>query len=216
MNLNVRLTARRKKAFLVGLGVLALTACQDAVAPSRPSLSGRPSLASSPTATASFTYDPGTGVTAEVGAFKIKMPYATVCDPTTSSYGTGTWDAPCAAAQTPITITATAYTNAAGRRFIQFEPALRFTTNPSGKDVVLYVYDKSVAIDPSTRILYCPDGGACIDEAATDPSVAVNFDAPNGFVFRRLKHFSGYNVTAGFSGSDSTGTTTSYTTSYTY
>lgn len=205
MNVNLTLTARRKKVLLVGLAVLAITACQDAVAPHQRLTAGRASLTSAPNATASFVYDPTYGVTATVGSFKIKMPNGTVCDPATSSYGPGTWDSPCVAASAPITVTANSYTNLQGKPFIQFSPALRFQPNSSGKVVMLYLYDKSIAVDTTSRILYCNDLGVCVDESLTDPSVAVMFDAPNGFVYRQLKHFSGYNITAGYTDSTTTG-----------
>ena len=63
---------------------------------------------------------------------------------------------------------------------------------------MLYLRDKRAAYDPSSQILYCSGllNLSCVDESVADPSVAVYRDAPNGFVYRRIKHFSGYNVTA--------------------
>ncbi len=42
------------------------------------------------------------------------------------------------------------------------------------------------------HIDYC-EGGACVDDAVLDGSVVTQRDG-SGFVYRVIKHFSGYNV----------------------
>ena len=188
---------------------LSVAACSDGVsAPggtrggrSFASPDGRPLASSSSTVgdttVTSFTLN-GNGGTWVIVAGAHKLTFSnglsSVCDPATSSYGPAEWDKPCAAATAPITITAKVWTSAAGRSHIDFSPALRFVP---AHQVTLYMYDKQAAdglLD--ARIYYCPTpGGPCLNEAMADPSVATK-RATNGFLYRRVKHFSGYNVAA--------------------
>ena len=124
---------------------------------------------------------------------RIEFPYgmASICDPTRSSYGPGTWDSPCSASRKSITITAKTWVNAAGKLQSDFQPALRFVPSLL-KPVTLYLKDAALA---GTRIDFCTPTG-CINEALTDPSVTTILDPNNGKAFRTIKHFSGYTVTA--------------------
>ena len=124
---------------------------------------------------------------------KIEFPYgmASICDPTRSSYGPGTWDSPCSASRKSITITAKTWVNAAGKLQSEFQPALRFVPSLL-KPVTLYLKDAALA---GTRIDFCTATG-CINEALTDPTVTTVLDPTNGKAFRIIKHFSGYTVTA--------------------
>src|SRR5262249_47768488 len=144
--------------------------------------------------TTTVTYDPDRGVYANVGGGNVLyIPSGGVCDPTTSTYGIGQWDKPCNVLTRSIRITASSWTDSNGHPYVQFDPALRFV--PS-KWSVLYMGDDDASVDLTVRITYCPDTGMCIDEAKQDPSLATFHWA--GGVFRRIKHFSGYNVAAGF------------------
>jgi hypothetical protein len=182
----------RRTLMLAAAAVLA--ACGDAsVGPSRQRSTtiDRPVLDKMVSAT-TITYknDP---MYAHIGGQNlILIPGNAVCDPATSSYGPGTWDKPCNALTTPLTITVENWLDASGHPYIQFQPALRFVPN---KLVVLYIADNKASLDLSARIIYCPDTGACVDEAKTDPTL-FTFHWING-VYRRIKHFSGYNVAAG-------------------
>ena len=60
---------------------------------------------------------------------------------------------------------------------------------------MLYIADDKAVLDGTARIVYCPDAGSCIDEAKTDLSLFTLHWS--GGVYRRIKHFSGYNVAAG-------------------
>jgi hypothetical protein len=134
--------------------------------------------------------------TFEIGnGSKIKFPYSagSVCDPRTSSYGPGTWDAPCARATAPVRITARTWVDRhTGKVASEFQPALRFVPglrNP----VTLYL--KNSTYKPSDAIWYCAAGG-CVDEALADPTLRTSYDSKSQWVYRVIKHFSGYTVIA--------------------
>lgn len=120
-----------------------------------------------------------------------------VCDPATSSYGVGTWDSPCAPATQPITITAKIWTTVTGKPQIDFSPSLRFmpTADPSAQ-VVLYMKSAAAATSPfGARLNWCVTvTSACVDESLTDSNLRSSYDSSNGYVYRRVKHFSGYIV----------------------
>jgi hypothetical protein len=132
---------------------------------------------------------------------------SSVCDVATSSYGPGTWDAPCARSKSEVTITAKTWTDARGLAHSDFEPALRFVP---ADEVTLEMRNKNGLITNDMRIDFCTAFG-CVNEAATDPTVATTLVHRRGTAKRRIKHFSGYMVTVGLTdeGSDST-TTTGY------
>ena len=122
-----------------------------------------------------------------------------------STYGIGHWDDPCTIATTAILITAKSWFDSENHPHIDFFPELRFA--PLGgrrASAELYMKDKAASLDSTSVILWC-EVIACIDEALTDPSLETFRDKQQGFVYRRIKHFSGYEVT---SGRDSTDTTT--------
>ncbi|MGZ8414507.1 MAG: hypothetical protein ACXW05_17405, partial [Gemmatirosa sp.] len=61
--------------------------------------------------------------------------------------------------------------------------------------VTLYLYDRAAGADPAFRFMWCPTGATyCVDESRTDASLRPKRDAAGGFLFGRIKHFSGYNV----------------------
>ena len=126
---------------------------------------------------------------------KIEFAKHAICDLATSSYGPDQWDAPCTPASEPVRIRAKSWTDAAGHPRVDFSPAMRFVPTET---VRLVIADKKAAFDLSARILYCADGApTCIDESVTDLSLITYRDPISLTVFRRIKHFSGYNVTAG-------------------
>jgi hypothetical protein len=131
------------------------------------------------------------------GEHKITIPARTVCDPAQSSYGPGEWDKPCVLLTSRLEITAKSYETADGQPRVDFFPALRFVSN--GRDVVtLHMLDKHGAANTLSNIRYCSDEtGTCVDESLADPSVATRVDSKGGFLYRRLKHFSGYTIAVG-------------------
>ena len=133
------------------------------------------------------------------GGHKIYLSANAICDPQTSGYGPDTWETPCALLQKQITITATSWVDTAGHPFVEFSPALRFNPDDDAP-VWLLLIDRFGARDPGTRIVYCTDDGSCIDESLTDPELATQRDEKKGYLYRRIKHFSGYNISSGYGG----------------
>jgi hypothetical protein len=120
-----------------------------------------------------------------LGADTLVIPPRAICAPATSGYGAGSWNRPCAVATDPIEVTADvreaprgggpAATGEAGSggRWIEFSPALRFVpTSDSTRWVRLTFRGKPVG----------PSGAAADTGRVT---------------WRRIRHFSGYQVHAG-------------------
>jgi hypothetical protein len=151
--------------------------------------------ASSDTIVTTFTVSPSGSGTYSLGrGHSIRFPAHSICDPATSSYGPAEWDAPCAVATTPIAITALSWIQPNGRSRIDFSPRLRFVPT---KTVTLNMLDLEAVLDPSSRILWCEDGRPCIDESQNDPLLTTAINSLTGILSRRVKHFSGYNLSAG-------------------
>lgn len=144
------------------------------------------------------------------GYFTLAFPSNAVCDPAVSSYGPDTWDSPCATLQSnqSITVTATyAYTSTG--LSVDFSPALRFNPNTSVK-ISSPIYAQALlanasyyAANPSdlrdVGINYAPSLGATgVIDAAFDASVMTHVNLGTGLVWRRIKHFSGYNIASGY------------------
>lgn len=166
---------------------------------------GRPLLSLNTDAPANtsltFTVNPSGGVFF-IGKDAVVFPKGSICEPT-SSYGPGTWDDSCTPISAPLTITATTRVQN-GRSWIDFTPALRFvpTTDPL-KYVLVYMSTPAAttSTDPSQfKIYYAASiGGSLVDESLTDPSLATYVDTRYGVSVRRVKHFSGYTSSSGFS-----------------
>ena len=190
----------RKHSWRIGLAALlavSLSACGDEGASPLAPRSINAALTSD-TVVTEFTVWPGGGKYNIAGTHRIVFPAAAICDLATSGYGAKLWDAPCVPSALPVRITAKSWLDASGHPQVDFQPAMRFSPT-LGDGVQLFLMDKKSAYDPSAKILYCAGttSSTCVDESLTDPSLATRTDAPNGFVYRRIKHFSGYNVTAG-------------------
>lgn len=116
-------------------------------------------------------------------------------------YGTGEWNNECERATTPITVNAVV-TVTNGIPSTTFFPDLRFAPAADG-DYMNWVFLGMKSKGKPTNdyekyaILYRPTGSlALIDESIHDETLrAFRY---SGFVVRRLKHFSGYNVSLGF------------------
>jgi len=151
------------------------------------------------------------GGTYHVGDFDIVVPAGAVCDPATTKYGPRYWDDDCAPALRSVTVNVTA--RKVGHRVsVDFEPDLRF--RPSAGWVVIQTSSYADLLTSAEvrrqspqssyfenfAILYVPTGGRSqINEARTtgDGSMITHVDLRTGLVWRRVKHFSGYLVTAG-------------------
>jgi hypothetical protein len=152
-----------------------------------------------------ITIDPNKSATYDLGnGHSVYFPNGELCDPAKSTYGPTEWNQPCTKAVRDLTVSVTAWIDANGHPYEDFSPSLRFlpTTNPT-KFVILSLTDPAASVDLSMDILYCPSTtSACYDEAVNDPTLVTQHDPVTGKVWRRIKHFSGYNVAAG---DDSTG-----------
>ncbi len=141
-----------------------------------------------------------TGGKFTLGKHGIYFPAGSICDPTTSTYGVSEWDQPCTAATEPVHIHAE-LRMVDGQETIDFTPALRFVPSSEPTQFVwLYmrtdvagVYDLSqfnLAWEPFL-------GGSIIDESHLDASMRTYVWPQGGVVFRRIKHFSAYQVVVG-------------------
>lgn len=118
-----------------------------------------------------------------------------------TSYGPAEWDNECERATAPITVNAVV-TVRNGIPSTTFHPDLRFAPAADGDYrnwVFLGMKSKGKPSNDYEKyaILYRPTGSlALIDESLQDATLrAFQLD---GYVVRRLKHFSGYNVSLGF------------------
>lgn len=130
------------------------------------------------------------------GVNSLYFPAGAVCDPATSSYGPGEWDKPCTTLTSDFTVTVTA-TVEHGRMNIDFSPNVRFS--PSKPVWLVYRNDAIKTTDAATRwaIFYNPGDGRLIDEGAVDRSMITYVDRTAGLASRRVKHFSGFNISLG-------------------
>lgn len=193
----------RSNMVAVLAAVLMAGACSDAPvapanAPAQPNLArgGIPGKPHRDTLTVSFVVKPAQTATYAIGDHSITIPARAICDLETSTYGVGHWDDPCTPERRSVTVTAKVWTLPTGHPALYFTPQLRFAPSAT---VFLYVKDL-VAPEEASKysILWCPTLDECVDEAATDPSLWT-FYLPNGrFFYRRIKHFTGYLVTTGF------------------
>lgn len=206
---------------LVGAVSAAAVACQDSlVAPaskrvspassalslSRSSSQGR----SDRTVLTTLTISPSGG-TYHVGDFDVVIPAGAVCDPGSTPYGASHWDDDCAPANRDITVSVVAETHK-DQVSIDFKPDLRFRPSAGWVTIRTAAYNDLLTTGavrqlPRTSsyfsnfaILYVPSGGQShIDEVRStgDPTLVTHVDLTSGIVWRRVKHFSGYMVTAG-------------------
>ena len=146
--------------------------------------------------TYTMTATPGSTKTWIIGQHMLTMPLWTICDPWQSTYGVGTWLDSCVLLKSKIKLTATTWIDANGRPQIDFSPALRFIPNTYGQLPVIYLRDPAASIESWSRIDYCSGTGACVNEVATDAALVTHRDPVTGYLFRLIRHFSGYNVWA--------------------
>jgi hypothetical protein len=201
------------------LAVLSISCDQSTTVPSAPRLktisADKPSLDYNSGAlfdgvrTTSFTVTSAGGTYTIGGLYALNFPANSICDPATSSYGPGTWNDPCTtlADGQSITITATYGFTTSGFT-IDFTPALRF--NPNTKVLIATnVYANAItsnadyyAANPSALhylgIYYSPQlSGQAQTDAGLDGSLVTHVNLKTGIVWRRIKHFSGYNIYTG-------------------
>lgn len=188
----------RSALALVALAGLSAACADSSSGPSQPrAMSAAQPLLSKNDGQGSFTIDPSQDMSVKLGDkdHHIEIPAGAVCMIGKTKYGSGTWDLPCTPEDKKQNISYKTWTNADGHPFIEFQPALRFAP---GKVVLLYLADKKASMDDYSEIFYCPDNKnlPCVDESLTDASLSTVRDR-KGNIYRRIKHFSGYNVAAG-------------------
>jgi hypothetical protein len=153
-----------------------------------------------------FSVDPNVSRTYAFGENWVYFPARSICDPATSSYGVGTWDAPCTALRQPIQVTVH-WSHKGGHAYASFSPDLRFVPADAWsvtRWVILSLHDhKRIKTVNDYQILYDAGGSkGWIDESLTDKTLRAWIDPLHNSVVRRVKHFSGYMVAAGIMRSD--------------
>jgi hypothetical protein len=196
--------ARRIRWITVLASVAVIGACADSsVAPtidsSLPGGAPRASIVgvsmASDATSADFTVTTSGGYF-QMGKHSIYFPPRSICDPATSGYGREFWDKACEEIRGQVNIHAE-LRQQDGREWIDFTPELRFkpSQNPS-EWVWIFMRTDAAMLNPSLSILWSPAiGVAGIDESLEDPTLRTYVSW--GYAYRRIKHFSGYNVTAG-------------------
>lgn len=156
-------------------------------------------LTSSDTVRFSITIDPARQTVYNLGAGNsIVFPAHSLCEPNRSTYGEGQWDKPCPVARAPLTLDVKGWLDKYGNPRVDFSQHVRFvpTDNPAGW-VELTFSSLEASLDPMFNILYCPkDISSCYDESKRDPTLVTVRNPATGQVTRRIKHFSGYVVSA--------------------
>jgi hypothetical protein len=199
--------------------MVALAACSDSgSAPSAPQTralapEGAPSLDIGVPSwgyhTVTFTLTAGGG-TYDIGNgfYTLNVPADAVCS-LNSSYGPGTWDSPCTTLGSDETIRVTAtFGYSHSGPVVDFSPELRFNPNTqvtlstSAYAGLLTTWSGYFAHNPSALqffgMYYVPSiGSNIVTDAASDPSLVTHINLTTGLVWRRIKHFSGYNVATG-------------------
>lgn len=154
-----------------------------------------------------FVIPPAGGTVNVGGLFTLNFPANSVCDPSTSGYGPGTWDNACTPASGAIHEHATLSASAGGIRVdfgtpIRFVPTQTVTISTSVFAPLLQSNASFYLAHPSsiaflsieyTSSLTAPG----VYDAAGDPSLQTFVNFNTGTVTRRIKHFSGYGALLG-------------------
>lgn len=219
--MHVSMLVRRNAALLVVLAAAA--ACSDGPSAPRaamqrpfdvatlqpldargggPAHLGGPKAADDSENVLNITVDPNVSRSYAFGQNWIYFPAHSICDPATSGYGMTLWDVPCTAVRTPITITVH-WSNKGGLGYARFTPELRFVPADERsvfRWVILSLHDQKRIHDlEDYNILYYAGAQlGWINEESTDPTLHAWIDRPTNSVSRRIKHFSGYMLAAGF------------------
>ena len=143
-----------------------------------------------------ITVDPNTTRYYQLGESWVYIPRGAVCR-LDSSYGVSEWDKDCVSETQTFSIPVTVGQRN-GHALIVFGRDMRFKpTNDPLQAVYLYLREPSL-VQGNFGVLWQGADGQWIDEAATDPTLRA-FRVQGVWVGRRVKHFSGYNVSLGFS-----------------
>jgi hypothetical protein len=141
-----------------------------------------------------------TGGKFTLGKHGIYFPAGSICDPSVTTYGVTEWDQPCTPATEPVHIHAE-LRMVDGRESIDFTPSLRFVPSSDPmKYVWLYMRSDAVQTNDASQfnLAWAPFLGAeSVDESHADSTMRTYVWPQGGIVFRRIKHFSGYQMTVG-------------------
>lgn len=199
--------------FVIAALAIGAAGCSDSATSPRLAPSERPSLDYDGPLRLIGTRTTTFKLTAEGGSFDIggiytlKVPANAVCV-LGSSYGPGTWDSPCETLAPGETIQITARYGFAGGPVVDFSPDIRFSPNAQvtlSTDLfkpTLTTFRSMFAANPEWLrffgIYYSRDFGVTrASDAAFDSSLRTHIDLRTGVVWRRVKHFSGYNQASG-------------------
>jgi hypothetical protein len=150
--------------------------------------------------TSTFVVNPNETRSYSFGPHSVYIPARAICDPQTAGYAEELWDSPCNALREPITVTVH-WDGSGGHSAVTFEPDLRFAPSSNAmKWVWLTLHDKKQISDQlNYAILWQSPLQGWVDESATDPTLKAYVSKNENTVYRRLKHFSGYLVSASLS-----------------
>jgi hypothetical protein len=165
------------------------------------------------------TFDPKKDQVFPLGPNRLEIPANAVCALGITSYGPAFWDAPCTPQNAPVQLTITVRNAASDHPSVDFQPAMRFNPQAAAVQLYFYVPNVSQADAKNWVITYCPSAGSgssslstsnsgsgsasgstsggCVNEALTDPDLQTFVDYNASVLFRRLKHFSRYQVDDG-------------------
>lgn len=144
------------------------------------------------------------------GLFTVNIPSNAVCDPALSTYGDGTWDSPCTilASGQSVTVTVTYGFTSANIPVFDISPGIRF--NPTSVVTLgTMAYASAIVANSSYftanpqalhyfGMYYTTDlGSTGHTDAGSDNSLITHVNLSNGYVWRRVKHFSGYDILSG-------------------
>jgi hypothetical protein len=151
-----------------------------------------------------LTINPNVARTYSFGDNWIYFPAHSICDPATSGYGPQYWEVSCRTLTQPLKVTVR-WSSKGGHAYARFTPELRFEPADARnvlRWVILSLHDqRRLRQDDLYNILYNGTGSdGWVDESLTDPTLKVWIDPLHNSVVRRVKHFSGYMVAAGFDG----------------
>ncbi|HWJ21080.1 MAG TPA: hypothetical protein VNS52_01910 [Gemmatimonadaceae bacterium] len=196
------------KAWVIITGCVLLTAaCSDnnALAPRESRSASRPALnivtsgsteQIGDTSVTTFTVDNADTTNVWMfGTAKVTFTPNAICD-LSSSYGPTEWDNPCEPNAAPVTVTARGWIDENGQPRVDFQPHMRF--NPAASPVKIWLDNGDGQLSDALHINYCNDAGVCYDESLTDPTLQTFRDEDAGQYYRRIKHFSGYNIASGY------------------
>lgn len=186
------------KAFFAFVAVGMISACADSsVAPVSPSESlafTAPANYNVQVGVKVFTINNGTGGIVRLGEdHVISFQAGAICS-LLSSYGSTEWDKPCMPQWGSVVITATMMRDAEGHPYVDFQPAMRFAPT---KQVMLFLRNGVSSEPTQLSVQYCSNLGRCVDESLNDSSLRPFRVGRTSIIGRRIKHFSGYSISAG-------------------